>query len=233
MRFDHTYSKPIFQYFDKAGTTFKVQTLEETEYPQYYSSGNDIEDDTCSGQNNNVPNQPVLTQVSVTSTETAELFEGNLTFQENCKGVSFEKLLVPHLKGARTVTIVDPYLRTYWQIRNLMELFEGLIKTKAADEEITINLITVADDFGSEKQIDFFDQIATSVMPAGIHFSYTFDETIHDREITTDTGWKIILGRGLDIFQNYDGNNTFALQNSLQEYRSCKSFGITYVKIMN
>lgn len=230
MRFDHTYSKPIFQYFDKAGTTFKVQTLEETEYPQYYSSGNDIEDDTCSGQNNNVPNQPVLTQVSVTSTETAELFEGNLTFQENCKGVSFEKLLVPHLKGARTVTIIDPYLRTYWQIRNLMELFEGLIKTKAADEEITINLITVADDFGSEKQIDFFDQIATSVMPAGIHFSYTFDETIHDREITTDTGWKIILGRGLDIFQNYDGNNTFALQNALQEYRSCKSFGITYVK---
>ena len=88
----------------------------------------------------------------------------------------------------------------------------------------------VPDDFGHEKQLDFFEQIITSVMPAGIHLSYRFDETIHDREIVTDTGWKIILGRGLDIFQNYDGNNTFALQNSLQEYRSCKSFGITYVR---
>lgn len=92
-------------------------------------------------------------------------------------------------------------------------------------------MITMPDDFGHEKQLDFFEQMITSVMPAGIHLSYRFDETIHDREIVTDTGWKIILGRGLDIFQNYDGNNTFALQNSLQEYRSCKSFGITYVRI--
>ena len=135
-----------------------------------------------------------------------------MTYQENCKGISFEKLLIPYLKGAKTISIVDPYLRNYWQIRNLMELLEGLIKNKAVEEEIVIDVITMPDDFGHEKQLDFFEQIITSVMPAGIHLSYRFDETIHDREIVTDTGWKIILGRGLDIFQNYDGNNTFAFE---------------------
>ncbi|MEZ5055513.1 MAG: MIT C-terminal domain-containing protein [Saprospiraceae bacterium] len=33
-----------------------------------------------------------------------------------------------------------------------------------------------------------------------ILFSYEFNENIHDRSINLDNGWKIILGRGLDIF---------------------------------
>ena len=230
MRFDHTYSKPIFQYTDSDGKKYSVKTLEETVYPQYYFMGNDAEDEVAAqAVSETLLQQPVTIEKSDKDTET--LLEGNVTFQENCKGVSFDKLLVPYLKGAKSISIIDPYLRNYWQIRNLMELLEGLIKIKAVDEEITIDVLTMIDDFGHEKQLDFFEQMIASVMPAGIHLNYRFDETIHDREITTDTGWKIILGRGLDIFQNYDGNNTFALQNSLQEYRSCKSFGITYVRI--
>ena len=231
MRFDHTYSKPIFQYADSEGKKYSVTTLEETEYPQYYFMGNDAEEEVSIKHTTENILQQAVVSVTTSAKEKNDLIEGNATYQENCKGISFEKLLIPYLKGAKTISIVDPYLRNYWQIRNLMELLEGLIKNKAVEEEIVIDVITMPDDFGHEKQLDFFEQIIASVMPAGIHLSYRFDETIHDREIVTDTGWKIILGRGLDIFQNYDGNNTFALQNSLQEYRSCKSFGITYVRI--
>ena len=232
MRFDHTYSKPIFQYTDSDGKKYSVKTLEETEYPQYYFMGNDAEDEVAAQTvSETLLQQPVVNTIEKSDKDTETLLEGNVTFQENCKGVSFDKLLVPYLKGAKSISIIDPYLRNYWQIRNLMELLEGLIKIKAVDEEITIDVLTMIDDFGHEKQLDFFEQMIAAVMPAGIHLNYRFDETIHDREITTDTGWKIILGRGLDIFQNYDGNNTFALQSSLQEYRSCKSFGITYVRI--
>ena len=230
MRFDHTYSKPIFQYADSEGKKYSVKTLEETEYPQYYFVGNDAEEEVSVKHTTENILQQAVVSVSTSAKEKNDLIEGNVAYQENCKGISFEKLLIPYLKGAKTISIVDPYLRNYWQIRNLMELLEGLIKNKAVEEEIVIDVITIPDDFGHEKQLDFFEQMITSVMPAGIHLSYRFDETIHDREIVTDTGWKIILGRGLDIFQNYDGNNTFALQNSLQEYRSCKSFGITYVR---
>ena len=99
------------------------------------------------------------------------------------------------------------------------------------ETEITVSIVTGADNVNPEKQVDWFEQIIIAVMPAGFHLSYRFDDTIHDREIITDTGWKIILGRGLDIFQKYDGNNTFLLQNSLQEYRPCKNFGITYLRI--
>ena len=38
---------------------------------------------------------------------------------------------------------------------------------------------------------------------------------IHARHIVTDTGWKISLDRGLDIFQQYSMNDTFSLANRL------------------
>jgi len=230
MRFDHTYSKPVFQYSDHHGKSYKVTTLEETEYPQYYYIGSDDEAVIPAGT---APTHELsVVPVPAAAENAAEtLPEGNFTYQENCKGVTFEKLLIPYLKDAENISIVDPFLRNYWQIRNLMELFESLIKVKDMETEITVSIVTGTDNVSPEKQVDWFEQIITAVMPAGIHLSYRFDDTIHDREIITDTGWKIILGRGLDIFQKYDGNNTFSLQNSLQEYRPCKNFGITYLRI--
>ncbi len=230
MRFDHTYSKPVFQYSDHHGKSYKVTTLEETEYPQYYYIGSDDEAEIPEGTAP-TPGLSVAPVTAAAANAEETLPEGNFTYQENCKGVTFEKLLVPYLKDAGNISIVDPFLRNYWQIRNLMELFESLIKAKDMETEITVSIVTGTDNVSPEKQVDWFEQIITAVMPAGIHLSYRFDDTIHDREIITDTGWKIILGRGLDIFQKYDGNNTFSLQNSLQEYRPCKNFGITYLRI--
>jgi hypothetical protein len=54
--------------------------------------------------------------------------------------------------------------------------------------------------------------------------------TIHARHIATDTGWKILLDRGLDIFQHYDMQDAFALSNRLQKFRRCKAFEVTFVK---
>lgn len=49
----------------------------------------------------------------------------------------------------------------------------------------------------------------------------------HARSIETDTGWKISLDRGLDIFQPHDINNLFSLENQRQEVRACKAFEMT------
>jgi len=56
-------------------------------------------------------------------------------------------------------------------------------------------------------------------------------QTLHARHIITDHGRKILLGRGLDIFQHYEMNDSFSLNNRLQQYRSCKAFEITYLKV--
>lgn len=232
MRFDSTYSKPDFKYTGADGKLYTVKTLEETEYPRfYYINGDNVPVENATLKSSGEVSPATETVIHPEKMKAVDLPVGNFTYPENSKGITFKRLLVPYLREAKKIVIVDPYLRNYWQMRNLMELLQELVSTNDADAEISIHVVTMADDFKPEKQTEFLEQIVNAVMPAGIQLTYCFDQTIHDRDITTDTGWKIILGRGLDIFQNYDGNNTFSLQNSMQAYRACKSFGITYIRI--
>ncbi|MGE4284772.1 MAG: MIT C-terminal domain-containing protein, partial [Clostridia bacterium] len=57
---------------------------------------------------------------------------------------------------------------------------------------------------------------------------YDVKGTIHARHIVTDTGWKIDIDRGLDIFQKFDMNDGLSITNRMQEYRQCKRFEVTY-----
>ena len=229
MRFDATYAKPSFQYVAGNGSLHVVKTLEEKEYPNLYF------------REDNAETEPKTPEHSTTEEAVKEngaagstiLPEGNFEYAENTQGITFAKLLIPYMRNASQITIVDPYLRTYWQLRNLMELLQDLIRNKTPDAEVEIRIISSEDEFNPEKQSETLSRISEAVSHAGIRLMFRFDDSIHDRCISTDTGWKIILGRGLDIFQNYDGNNTFSLQNALPEYRSCKSFGITYVRTGN
>jgi len=50
--------------------------------------------------------------------------EGHIVIKENLKGVSFEKIFGPWIKGATKITITDPYIRLFHQARNLMEFME-------------------------------------------------------------------------------------------------------------
>ena len=73
--------------------------------------------------------------------------------------------------------------------------------------------------------------IQENIWNAGIRFSWEFapDKTIHARHIVTNNGWKILLDRGLDIFQTFDGKDAFSVANRLQKFRSCRAFEVTFV----
>ena len=161
------------------------------------------------------------------------LEEKHQTFQENQKGVSYDKLLGPYLKGATRITITDPYIRLFYQMRNLMEFLETVVKNKAEDDEVSVHLITVQDDFKGPQQIENFEKMQAAAQSVGVQFTWEFDTTgaIHARHIVTDHGWKISLDRGLDIFQQYEMNDTFTFANRLQQYRGCKAFEVTFIKV--
>ncbi|MEL7599466.1 MAG: BREX system Lon protease-like protein BrxL [Proteiniphilum sp.] len=111
----------------------------------------------------------------------------------------------------------------------IRKTFSGLMKLIYPDKNITqeeaLELIDFAVE-GRKNSIDAFDEIKESVAEIGIDFNYEF-KNIHDRKISTDTGWDIILGRGLDIFEPRKG---YSIDEFLQEHRKCKAFSITYFR---
>lgn len=219
-RIDTTYAAVDFSYSGSDGSSLPVATLEEREYPGYFHQTVQADAVREMPATPNYPDKP-------------QQKEQHLTFMENQRGVCFDELFGPYVQGASKITLTDPYIRLFYQVRNLMEFMETLVRLKADGDEIEVELLTVEDDFKSEQQADFFRQIQTALFPVGIKFHWTFDHsgTLHARHIVTDTGWKISLDRGLDIFQQYDMNNAFQLTNRIQKLRTCKAFEVTFIKL--
>ena len=112
-----------------------------------------------------------------------------------------------------------------------MDFLETVFKTMDETGEIEVHLITCQDEFRVDQQEDFFTQIQKSCIRVGIKFTWEYDDTIHARHIVTDHGWKILLDRGLDVFQPFDSKDAFSLAARLQSQRLCKKFEVTYLRV--
>lgn len=230
MRVDPTYGNVHFIYLDSSKQAKNVTTLEEEEYPHYYhTTFFDGEEGAIDA--NGLTDALVMCSDATPASEVV-LKEKHLTFQENQKGISFDDLLGPYLRDITSITITDPYIRLFYQIRNFMEFLETIVKHKAQDEEVTVHLVTMEDEFKGEQQKETFEKIKESSSAVGINFTWEFDATgtIHARNIVTSHGWKIALDRGLDIFQHYEMNDAFTFANRLQQYRPCKAFEVTFIR---
>ncbi|MCP4363098.1 MAG: ATP-dependent Lon protease, partial [Chloroflexi bacterium] len=225
LRIDPTYAQVNFEYQSLAGKSAEpVKTLEEKSYPQHYYKVSQDEVETGEPAQETAP-------VELVATVEAELKEGHLTFEENQRGASFDDLFGPYLQGTQKIVITDPYIRLFFQARNLMEFMETIIKQKSDEEEVAVHLITSPDNYGTDQQLEYLEQIQMNTAPAGINFTWEFADTIHARHIVTDHGWKILLDRGLDIFNRCEMRDAFALTNRLQQYRPLKAFEVTYLRV--
>jgi len=139
-------------------------------------------------------------------------------------------MLLPYLRGATEITIVDPYIRAPHQGRNLVDLLALLASAKDPADEISVTLVTKEDKPEYEQQqLLMLKAIQDGAASVGIKFNVQWDSSIHDRSISSDTGWKILLGRGLDIFQKGSGSQ-FDIGARRQEFRQVVAFGITYIR---
>ncbi len=232
-RIDTTYAEVAFHYSDTRGGDKSVMTLEEIEYPHHYHRTVAEAEAEVLGVTRTESEAPELVNGATVSNDMVRgPEEGHRTYNENQKGVSYDKLFGPYIKGANRITVTDPYIRLFYQIRNFMEFVETVVKYKSVDEELFLQLITIEDDFKGEQQRDHLEKIKAACEMVGIDFDWEFDQTgtIHARHIVTDTGWKISLDRGLDVFQHYEMNDAFTFANRLQQFRQCKAFEVTYLK---
>lgn len=159
------------------------------------------------------------------STKRGTASEKTLRIREGETGHSYLTLFGPYLVGAKSIHITDPYIRLEFQIRNFLA-FIGVIDTTA--RPISVHLTTSADDPYQERvNNQKFDELAQSLVNEGIKFTYEFKETVHRRGIEIDNGWKIIVDRGLDIFQK--PNSRYELSELDQTKKKCRETEIVYL----
>ncbi|MBR1160616.1 BREX system Lon protease-like protein BrxL [Bradyrhizobium elkanii] len=237
LRIDSTYPETDFSFSTRDGRKISIKTLEEAEHPQYYykrAAGHDglVPSENPGPNGDGTPTASVTQAQARAITEPVGPREGHKIFSENQKGVTFADLFWPWLEGATKIVVTDPYIRLFHQVRNVMEFIEMIAVRKVPEDEVAVHLITCPDETYPEKQQSNLVAVEAAGAAAGIKFTWEFDgtNTIHARHIISDTGWKISLDRGLDIFQKFEMNDAFSLANRLQAYRQVKAFEVTYLR---
>lgn len=157
---------------------------------------------------------------------TRQADERTVDIAEGQRGISFEKLFLPYVKGASEITLCDPYIRLQYQVFNLMSFCEIL---EPGEAPIKLKLLTSTDDYHEDETDTTLSELQKGLRNDNINFEFSFESNIHDRWIETDTGWRIVLGRGLDIFQKPDDKFTLGFMD--QTKRKCKSTRIVYTRI--
>ncbi|MEW8420162.1 MAG: BREX system Lon protease-like protein BrxL, partial [Candidatus Thiodiazotropha endolucinida] len=148
-----------------------------------------------------------------------ELTEQHYTIHYGATGYSYESIIGPYLKGAKSIEIEDPYIRVTHQIQNFVRFCEAIIKTPSVRK---IRLITSYDDDTDVKEMsERLSELKQSLLELDIELELKVNEHMHDREIRIDNGWVIKIGRGLDFYQKPDswfgvGTNDLLLRKCLE-----------------
>ena len=214
---DETFkSEPVeFKYTIRAtGKDVFPETLENLNY----KAAIQVKEDTETDESEKIQvSKPVL-----------DLKPHQTILKDNQTGISYKKLFADYLKGAHNITIQDPYIRMPYQFKNLLEFCMMLGNNKALEDEVNLEIISWNDEAYINDSISYFEELQESVTDLGINLTYRM-ENHHDRYIAADNGWKITLGRGLDIFEKIEGR--FNVADMDQTKRKCKSCDITYLKL--
>ena len=208
-----------FEYTKPNGQKVQIETLERLENPNIIIR--------FSGETSSEPeSEPAEEPKPSESSGEPKLSSKYVEIRENQKGVSYKSLFGDYMRTAKKMTIIDPYIRAAFQIDNLVDLIRTFIESTKELEGLQIELHTYETDEKLPVLIDNLDQIKDDLERYNVEFTYAFDAD-HDRSITLDNGWRMILSRGLDIFEKFD---RFSLSNQRQELRRCRAFSVTYLE---
>ncbi len=148
-----------------------------------------------------------------------ESVEKHFTIMYGDVGHSYESIIGPYLRGAKTVVIEDPYIRLQHQIQNFVRFCECVLKAGTVKK---IKLITGYDDNTQLADIaEKLEELKQSLLEMDVELEVKLNPNMHDREIRLDNGWVIKIGRGLDFYQKPGGwfevgANDYSLRKCLE-----------------
>ena len=240
LRIDDTFNRHDFAYRPlTGGPTVTVVTPEEIQYPLFTEQPlHPVPDQSIPDGGTDKPAEPAMAAM-VPPREYAQPppasdqpKSGHLMVPENTRGWSYRRLFASHLKGATRITISDPYIRHFYQVKNVMEFVQMVYDLVPEGDEVAVHLITQSEPETCVRQEEHLSQMAASFTGTRIAFTWEFDHNpnFHARSVTTDTGWKISIDRGLDCFQRYE-TGAFSAEQAIQEARLTRRAEVTYLQI--
>ncbi len=148
-------------------------------------------------------------------------------------GLSYEDVIEPCLAGAKEVTLEDPYIRASYQIRNFVNFCECAVRAQTVRK---VRLVTTIDEKDPKFDVRQWVERLSDLKESLLRFDIVLDidvsnPDLHDRRVVTDTGWEILLGRGLDWYQQPE--SAFAVGLSDARLRPMRKMEIRVKRVIS
>jgi ATP-dependent Lon protease len=129
--------------------------------------------------------------------------EQHFTIHYGETGYSYDSIFGPYLKGARMVTVEDPYIRAPHQVQNFVRFCEVVVRAETVRKVL---LVTSQDGTAQAQEAsERLAELKQSLLDFDIDLEVKLNANLHAREVTLDNGWVLKIGRGLDFFQKPGG----------------------------
>jgi ATP-dependent Lon protease len=172
--------------------------LRETE-KKSVKSARAVSDDRKPAAKQAMPSESMPAQAPDVQEVVTEPQEQHFTILYGDVGHTYETIVGPYLRGAKTITVEDPYIRAPHQIQNFVRFCEMILLFGTATR---ITLITASDDQTQlAEALEKLEDLKQSLLEMDVELEVQVNPNIHDREIRLDNCWIIKIGRGLDFYQ--------------------------------
>ncbi|MEI6314958.1 MAG: BREX system Lon protease-like protein BrxL, partial [Syntrophus sp. (in: bacteria)] len=157
LRIDDTFTAHDFIYRRISdGKLLTVLTPEEDQYPAFFRRPTkEASEEEKEGAEQTAGTEDPSASDSATPTPSGDVssgvtqaqvpLQGHLTIPENARGWSYRRIFANHIQGARKITVQDPYIRMFFQVRNLMEFLQMVHELVPEGDEVEVHLITQSD----------------------------------------------------------------------------------------
>ncbi|XP_011501984.1 PREDICTED: MIT domain-containing protein 1-like [Ceratosolen solmsi marchali] len=127
-------------------------------------------------------------------------YREHIKIESNATGYGYSSVFGRFLDGRVTqICVEEPYIRTYHQCQNFLRFCE--LAVQKCQSLSKISLTTTSEKNKKSEQLEWLEQLKTSLADHLVTLDVQFSETLHDRQISLNNGWIIKIGRGLDYFK--------------------------------
>jgi hypothetical protein len=146
-----------------------------------------------------------------------------IEIEDGSRGFTYESLFAPYLRGATRITVEDPYIAKPYQVANLLRFCEMCVRLGSI-RHIVLVTYKMPDEAYAQAI-----SVKKSLAGFGIALEMKVDPAMHDRRISTDHGWDIHPGRGLDLYKRPE--DFYSVGASDFELRPCFKTRIIFQRI--
>jgi len=143
-------------------------------------------------------------------------------------GYTYERIFCPYINDAEEIVVEDPYIRKPYQFENFARFCALALRFRTVRKIV----LHTASDFGEDidEVRSRLETLRRDLKSRDIELIYNYEFRGHDREVRFSNGWRVNIGRGLDIY--YPPESWASIEASDFSLRRCKGTKVEAARVI-